>query len=304
MSCDSCLQSALDFGWDEPARRRAAEVLDHLRACPACRALLEEFDRLTAVLAAPGAGDVEPPGGWDAFERRLMTAQPGSPRGRRFNWIPPVAAVAASILIATAAFTIGRSIAPRTAAAPLASNRAESTMATEQRGAFEPPQLSHEVNAFDQVSKVFDGRASWMLVSNGASDVGVAPHPVAAASRDVLLLRLTMTRGGQVASEADVLVVPGQTANLTVPLHADGGDAGGGAHSLHYRIGTSADEPTRLAVWLDINTPQGGQPLAALATNLQVEPGRKVTAGQLATSAGDYELTIGFARAQLPGATP
>jgi hypothetical protein len=160
---------------------------------------------------------------------------------------------------------------------------------------FVPAQLNHEVSAFDQVSKVFDGRASWMLVSDEASDVGVAPQVVSAAHQ-VLLLRLTLTLGGRIASEADLLVVPGQSANLTVPL--------AGENSLHYRIGTSADEPTHLSVVLEVNTPQGGQPLAGLSTNLRVEPGQNVTAGQLSTSDGEYELRIGFARAALPRERP
>jgi hypothetical protein len=57
-------------------------------------------------------------------------------------------------------------------------------------------------------------------------------------------------------------------------------------------------------VVLEVNTPQGGQPLAGLSTNLRVEPGQNVTAGQLSTSAGEYELKIGFARAALPRGQP
>jgi len=100
----------------------------------------------------------------------------------------------------------------------------------------------------------------------------------------VLLLRLTVTHGGQLASDADLLVIPGQTANLTVPMQ--------GGQSLKYRIGTSADEPTRLTVWLEVSTPHGGEALGALSTNLDMDPGQKVTAGQLATTAGEYELKI------------
>jgi endonuclease/exonuclease/phosphatase family metal-dependent hydrolase len=108
----------------------------------------------------------------------------------------------------------------------------------------------------------------------------------------VLLLRLTLMHGRTIASDADLLVIPGQTANLKLPLK--------GGQTLHYRIGTSTDEPTRLSLWLEVQTPLGGQPIAALSTHLQLEPGQGVTAGQLATSAGDYELKIAFAREDLP----
>jgi hypothetical protein len=295
MSCESYQQSSLDFGWDEPTRRRAAEVLDHIRSCPACQARLREFDRIADALSSDESTDAIPPGGWAAFERRLAGTAPHHP-ARPMAWLRPTLAIAASFVLVAGAFTLGRFI-PRPDPEPVAVHPVTPASIARDTAAIAPSKVNHEVRAFDQVSKVFDGRASWMLVANGASDVGVAPAALAGESRNVLLLRLTVTRGKQIASDADLLVVPGQTANLTVPLHDSG-------HSLHYRIGTSAEEPTRLAVWLDINTPQGGQPLAALATNLQVEPGQKVTAGQLATSAGDYELTIGFVRARMPGATP
>jgi hypothetical protein len=158
---------------------------------------------------------------------------------------------------------------------------------------FTPQRVNHEADAFVQVSQVFDGRASWMLMSNAASDVGVSTEAVSARAKDVLLLRLTLTRSGAVASDADLLVVPGQTANLSVPLQAD--------QTLHYRIGTSTDEPTRLSIWLEVRTPTGDAPLAALATNLRMQPGEHTTAGLLSTTAGQYELRIAFSRAELPG---
>ena len=160
---------------------------------------------------------------------------------------------------------------------------------------FEPHEISQAVSAFDEVSKVFDGRASWMLVSHDSSDVGVASYPID-SGRKVLMLRLTVTRGGQIASDADLLVIPGQTGKLTVPIKA--------ASRCGYRIGTSADEPTRLTVWLEVATPHGGEALGALSTNLNLDPGQKVTAGQLATTAGEYELKIAFSRATLPEAKP
>jgi len=287
MSCESSQQFALDAGWNAAAQSQAAEALEHIKSCAECRERLCQYDQIRAALAVE-ISDVAPPAGWENFERRLAT----TPLRLRWNWpVRTIASVAASMLIAVTAFHLGRSLTSPTGAA--LSRNVSPAIAGATR--FVPAQLNHEVSAFDQVSKVFDGRASWMLVSDEASDVGVAPQVVSAAHQ-VLLLRLTLTLGGRIASEADLLVVPGQSANLTVPL--------AGENSLHYRIGTSADEPTHLSVVLEVNTPQGGQPLAGLSTNLRVEPGQNVTAGQLSTSDGEYELRIGFARAALPRERP
>lgn len=287
MSCESSQQFALDAGWNAAAQSQAAEALEHIKSCAECQERLRQYDQIRAALEV-NTSEAAPPAGWETFERRLAT----TPSHLRWNWpLKAIAALAASVVIAGTAFQLGRSWIRPTGAA--LSRDVSPVMAGAAR--FAPLQLNHEVNAFDQVSKVFDGRASWMLVSDEASDVGVAPQVVSEAHQ-VLLLRLTLTLGGRIASEADLLVVPGQSANLTVPL--------AGENSLHYRIGTSADEPTHLSVVLEVNTPQGGQPLAGLSTNLRVEPGQNVTAGQLSTSAGEYELRIGFARAALPRERP
>jgi hypothetical protein len=286
MSCDSFRELLLDFDWDESTRRRAAELLKHMETCRACQDAARDLDRLRAILRTD-SGDIKPDGGWAGLEQRLTA----SAHPKRPVWRFQITAIAASLLIATVSFQFGR-LANRSMSSTLAVGNA--SMSVRQPDApthFRPQEIVHDVSAFGQISKVFDGRASWMLVSDEASDVGLLPHDVAEA-RKVLLLRLRVTRGSAVLSNADLLVIPGQSANLTVPLK--------GGHSLHYRIGTSTDEPTRLSVSLELATPNGNEPLAALSTNLQVEPGQTITAGQLATSAGEYQLKISFAREDLP----
>lgn len=288
MSCETVRQSLLEFGWDATSRERAAQLLAHLESCPECRQAVNEFDQLGAALKGPSPDD-EPAGGWTSFEARLSAAaKPAHPM--RPRWL----AVAAAVLLATGTFLVGR-WSERSPTRPIAISSAPETQPDTVQPHFAAHEISQAVNAFEQVSKVFDGRASWMLVSHDSSDVGVAAHPVDSA-RKVLMLRLTVTRGGKLASDADLLVIPGQTANLTVPIQ--------GGQSLKYRIGTSAGEPTRLTVWLEVATPHGGEALGALSTNLNLDPGQKVTAGQLATTAGEYELKIAFSRADLPEAKP
>jgi hypothetical protein len=108
----------------------------------------------------------------------------------------------------------------------------------------------------------------------------------------LLLLRLTMLRAGKIISNADLIIVAGQSARLTVPL--------GEGVNVEYAIGTSADEPSRLSIWAQLMTPQGRQSLAALATSLQVKSGEKYNAGTMVTSAGGYDLKIAFRRARTP----
>lgn len=287
MSCDDYQQFLLDTQWNSATRQATLEALRHVETCQACQEALKDFDRLGETLST-FKSDAVPREGWSAFERRVL-----SPKRLSGSWrIFRAMAIAASLLIVGGlAFAIGRqSISKSPSGAPTAPN----VQMTSDTLRFAPQQLSHAVNAFTQVSQVFDERASWMLISRDASDVGVSQEPVANDARKVLLLRLVLLRSGKVASDADLLVIPGQVANLTVPLQPD--------QSLHYRVGTSTDEPTRLSLWLEVKTPTGGAPLAALSTNLRMQPGEKITAGQLSTSAGDYELNIGFARAALPGA--
>jgi hypothetical protein len=281
MPCDFARQALLEFGWNAATRQRAAQVLAHLETCSDCRQAVDDFDRLRESLET--SDESEPIGGWASFEARLSDAVKPQ-RSLRLRWL----AVAAAVLISASAFELGRWMEkPVTSPFALVTTAAQPVTAPH----FDPHEITQAVNAFDQVSKVFDGRASWMLVSRESSDVGVAPDAVD-LGRKVLLLRLTVTRSGQPASDADLLVIPGQTANLTVPIR--------GGQSLKYRIGTSADEPTRLAVWMEVSTPHGGQAVGALSTTLNMDPGQKVTAGQLSTTAGEYELKIAFSRATLP----
>jgi hypothetical protein len=288
MSCEAFREILLDFDWDEAARRRAAGLLEHMASCPACREAADDLDRLKALFAS-NEPDAEPVGGWEAYEQRLTAAI----RPRRPAWASRTYAIAASLLLAIVAFQVGWMARQSRTIPSVASIKVPPAINAQrnQPPHFQPQEIVHDVTAFDRVSKFYDGRASWMFVSNDASDVGVANQMLGGANK-VLLLRLTMCQGTEIASEADLLIIPGQKADLTVPIK--------GGHSLHYRIGTSTDEPTRLSLSLEVDTPTASQPVAALSTNLRMEPGQNVTAGQLANSAGEYQLKIAFALHDLP----
>lgn len=290
MSCETIQHTLFELGCGSADRERIARALKHLDECATCREAVADLDTLRGAFAA-GSEEPEPAGGWDAFERRLAGQVYASP-GR--SWRRVTMALAASLLIAGTAFEFGRIVVR--SVVPLQVATTGASAAGEELGShFTPGDITHEVNAFHQVSQVLDGRAGWMLVSDKASDVGVADG--ALDTGKVLLLRFTVLADGGKVSEADLVSIPGQTANLTVPLEA--------GTTLHYRVGTSIDEPTRLSLWAEIRTPSGAEPLAALSTDLRMQSGEKRTAGELSTSAGKYVLNVGFARASFPsGVTP
>jgi hypothetical protein len=57
-----------------------------------------------------------------------------------------------------------------------------------------------------------------------------------------------------------------------------------------------------LSLWAELQGEQGaGRTLAALATDLPVQPGQVLGAGEMATSSGHYALKIAFAQADRTG---
>lgn len=290
MSCDYIRQALLDFGWDQAGRNRAAQVVQHLAECEACRTAAENYDWLREALSDDRSKSALPPGGWDSFADRLLSAAAGSSRR---SWLSLGLGLAASLLIVgTSGFEIGRLTGPRTGVGPVppvvVEGQAPEVHLTSQ-------DIRRQVQAFGQMSTVFERRASWLLLCNGASDIGLMDGPVM-GEKQLLLLRLAMSRNGAAVSIADLAIVPGQRAKLTIPLEH--------GRKLRYELGTSSGQPTRLTIWAEVQLPQGGQTVAALATDLHLEPNQRIRAGQLTTSAGAYELDIAFAQAASPSVGP
>jgi hypothetical protein len=303
MSCNEYRECLLDFGWDKPARQRAEALLDHLKQCQDCRKAAGDYDRLRQLLAEP-TESAAPPGGWERFEQQMHDSiGTGSSRHKVGGWHVPYPAVAATLVIGLVigllGFELGRlfTSGPKSSIAsndvhsqPLISRLPDNPAAPPQPISSE--RIAYDVRSFQRVAQFCENKASWVLLSKRYRDVGMAPTELDRSSPRVLLLGLTVLRGQQVISNADLMVIPGQQADLAVPLD-DG-------QSLQYRIGTSVGQPTRLNLWLGVVTPNGGRPLAGLSTNLEMEPGQKLTAGRLMTAAGEYQLKIAFAEAELP----
>lgn len=287
MSCELFRRFALDQNWDSATRRRAVQTLQHLDSCAECQQAIGDYDRLRQTLGT-FATQVDPPVGWDDIAKYPQSAPPRPARatGRtptsRYpsRWRIAWTAIAASIFVAASvAFELGQAIAR-----PVSLERPIGLIGADH--AFSPKEVQRELDDFAELSRSSNRPVAWMVATNSMSNMGFADD-AQPLTRRLLLLRLKLTHGPEVTSSADLLIIPGQSANFTIS--ASRGPA------LHYRVRTSAEDPARISVSLEMVRPQIADPVAALATNLRLIAGEKLTAGRLVTADGEYELNLSFA---------
>ena len=93
-------------------------------------------------------------------------------------------------------------------------------------------------------------------------------------------------------SNADLVIVPGTAATVTVPTKQ--------GNPVRYHVVTFADHPTRLAVRVEMpqqGTPGAPEATAVLGTSLELQPFRETAAGRLVTRSGAYDLMVAAAPA-------
>jgi hypothetical protein len=275
MKCHEIQEKILDGEWTSTKLDEARKILDHMDNCERCRGSLVDYDRIRNCLQEPMQEETQPIGGWDAFEKRLSHTP-----NRRNGWVVS-GLVAAGMLLAF----LGGRFWDRLSESPI-----RTIVNVEDQ--FSPRDVSEQVAVFHHVSEVFDGKASWVVQAKGTTDVGVVSESMK-ATRELLLLRLAMSRKGRTVSKADLVIVPGQAAKLSVPFE--------NGQNLNYRISTSIGEPTGLRIWAELEQRPGqsGEVVAALATTLQIKPGEIRSAGQMVTSSGENELTVAFSKAEV-----
>jgi hypothetical protein len=258
----------------------------HASQCRSCQAAMQEFDRIREVLRP--APMPETAGDWERFEQHLQGAC--VERSRRVRpW--RILAMAASLMLAAVGWGLYVS-GLRQNGQPI-HGAANGSLASLQ---ITPQEAQQQARVFQEVTQAFDQRTTWMLLSDRQTDLGLASKPVD-APRNLLLLRLTVLRADAIISSADLVVVPGQTAQLDVPFEQ--------AQQLHYVIGTASGDQASLSIWAEVRKPDGGhETLAALATNLQPQLGKVLDAGQLVTSTGKYQIKIVYSQAALPERRP
>lgn len=281
-TCQVVREALLGCDWTASQRDRMLSLLAHASECSGCRAALQEFDRIRELLP-PAASTPEPAGGWDRFQKDLERGP--TVRVRTRSW--QALALAASLALAVVGWGL-YGFGMRPSGQPGRGAGGGDFASLE----ITPQEAQQQAQVFEEVTKAFDQRTTWMLPSDRQTDLGLASNPVDAPHK-LLLLRLTVLRADTIISSADLVVVPGQTAQLDVPLEQ--------AQQLHYVVGTSRGDQASLSIWAEVRKPNGGhETLAALATNLPAQPGKVLDAGQLVTSTGQYQFKIVYSQVALP----
>lgn len=321
-SCERWRRQVLDRPWHGEDLAEARALLAHVDRCGACRAALNDYDALRQVLGGDRSEtandvsraqdhDVEPAGGWPVFERRLSDTrsaafagtmpagaeQPGD-QGQRAQstarpmWHSPWL-LAASILLMACGWGL------------YAMHWVTGT-GDQDGGHIDSPvvqdmseyDIARNMELFESVSRVFDGRASWVALTDHDSEVGLSAS--VPTSDRLLMLRLTLARDGRATATADLAIVPGQSAQWSLPAH-DG-------ERVRFRIHADAHRPAMLSILAEIE-PGNGEPgeqhvqEAALTALLRTEPEQVLAAGELKTKGGRYELTVRFAEVSRPDGT-
>jgi len=271
-ACDAARSKLLDL--DVPSHEHASllATLRHVETCTDCQAAMAEYDWIRATLAPR---DVQP------ISDTAAPTQLKMPPHNRWRIATRSAAVAAGVLIAAViGFALGHHDRPSEPTAVAAT--------------FSPGEVSRQAAAFSEVSAAFDHRADWVLVSDSAADVGLANTPQPQTQNGVLLLRLTVARrrgsGEKPASVADLAILPGRTARLSLPFP--------GGRTLQYDVSAGKGVPTRIMLRAELLAGDGhsSESLAALATTLDLNPDTAASAGRFVTGTNEYEVSIAFSK--------
>ena len=260
MSCEAVQRMVIDLGLDPASRRRLAEALCYLEMCESYRTMVGDFDRVRALLSPPPGDETVPAAGWEAFEAKLLQTRTADPVHAR-RWSRMTLAVAASLVLGLMGLIAAVGVWLEGPSEPEGDAMAAKLTTAE---------VSQRTREFTEINRVFDGRAGWVLLAGAQSDLGLVKSD-STIQAPPLLLRLNLSRAGQLTAEADVLIVPGQTAELTIPTLS--------GSLLQCRVATSATDQAALS--LRAGPRQENQ--ALLTTNLRLRGNAVAAAGQLVT---------------------
>jgi hypothetical protein len=306
-ACESTRQLVLDHALSTSDLARLNQALAHLQSCGECRAAIADFDQLRELIGVDPIGvdriGVDPIIAGESSQsdwvHRSIKAMPSQTRRNHF-WIPLSIGLAACAALCFAFVGYRFGLQPATPAI--------ASQTSTEFTPISPADVSNRARAFTQVNKAFDNRAGWMLVSNSDSDVGLDAEPSTASG--MILLRLTVTRhmatatanqSQEIVSSADLAILPGRTAQVSLPFTQD--------RVLRYEIEVGSGNPTHLGLTAELLPragrsahPEMSKPLAAISTSLDLRSGGSAPAGSFVTGAAGYDITVGFATADLAGA--
>lgn len=284
MNREQIEQALLDQDITEAALDEQPELAAAVRSDPVLLECLREYDALRAVMRPnPSTTAETPDDGWAAMTRRMMrplesTSPMRTPNHHRHLRIAAWAAIALVAAGGWMMFMLKSGGPP-----PVALDMGGKLALSEH-------DVAQTLAVFSRVADTLDGKASWLVVSKNNADVGLsADEP--GTSQHLLLLRLSLLEAGRTVSQADVVIVIGQSATITLPMD-DG-------RQVRYEIGTTrtkATGATRLSLWAQLQQRDaaGGEALAALATQLQPRAGQMFSAGEMVTHNDRYELRVSF----------
>jgi hypothetical protein len=299
-SCEAIREAVIDLGWSGDRRREMTAQLGHIERCEVCRTAMRELDEIRAVLAGDErAGDeraLEPAGGWSDFQDRLRTSVEQHHRKRHgAAWFKAFGAIAAALILAATGFWLGRQ--------PTGSKQTAigGALATGGLLPISAADVARQVCAFGEVNQVFEGQTRWLLLTNAGADVGLDESSASTristgtfrpgvAKERVLVLRLNVSRGAELVSTADLVIVPGKTAELHVPTR-DGS-------IVRYRVVTSSHDPSKLALRAELNG-AGGETQAAIGTDIHMREDGGTSAGELIAPSGRYDVKVAYAAASI-----
>jgi len=275
MNCEDYQTVYLTTGGD---RKQLKAALDHIEGCTECSQAVDDYDSIQNLLK-PAADIPEPSMGWDRFSKSL------TPK-REIQWQPFVWPAIAAILVICLAISL-----THTRVQPASRELQEVKNGNGLDLAYTKDEVTQNMTVFQEMSNVYGNQTGWVMVSDSTADVGLVPAEMI-SSQQVLLLRLNMLNNKQVVSSSDLVIVAGQSAHLSVPFE--------NGQELKYTVSTSDGENPALSVWVEVRNGQTKpRMLAALATQITPQKGQVVSAGELVTSAGKYELKISFSQSKI-----
>ncbi len=286
MSCEQIQRIILDYDWDRAALDRAATVLAHLDACPACREALNEYDALRCMLRLPES--IPEP---DEDELRRPLDGVSARRASRRQIHALAVALAVAVLAAAGGWVLyfqSRHLALNHAAPP---TRRAPDAPTPTFPCLTGTEVNRRTELFRTVSETFGGRTGWVAVTDDAADLGLMPESMASNGK-VFLLRIVLFDESKPIASTDLVIRPGQAARLEVGLPS--------GRFLHYQVATTdAPEPC-VSVWAEVRQAGvAGQTLAALAASIRPVSGKAIDVGRMVSTLGIYNLELSFQQEDL-----
>jgi hypothetical protein len=313
MNCEEIRKRYLDHDFDLVSLEVAAGLAEHFRQCNECRQAAGQYDDVRRLMRLPE--EIVAPSSPPAFAFPVpevpqhpatasapAMASPADAKRPQSTNLPRfgmawATALAVLLLIGASGWslyfsrpTVESTDIAHTAVPPLAPASLPNDSAEHDAARWTRADIDHGVAVFTKVSETFDGQAGWIAVGDRGTDMGLLDG-LAPPQSKVLLVRLVMSRGTQPPSTTDLVIVPGQGANVELPFEP--------GQVLLYRIKTAPGQQTPMTLAAEVQSQDHRNTLAGLATQLKPHAGEVVTAGQLVSQSGRYNLDVSFSETSL-----